>query len=152
MYFGCLDLYFGCPDLYFGRLDLFCISSFCLLGLPLVAIHSLNPDFLPFGGIHFQNPDFSLGGVLERVSAPGQRKNKIWSICSNDYASKTRIEILCKKPVPMPQDVFSQADFFGNSWDDRTLAKMSTSRIEATRSAARCSHQAVIFVGSWTGS
>jgi len=30
----------------------------------------------------------------------------IWPICSNDYASKTRIEILCKKPVPMPQDVF----------------------------------------------
>jgi len=31
----------------------------------------------------------------------------IWPICSNDYASKTRIKILCKKPVPMPQDVFS---------------------------------------------
>ena len=30
----------------------------------------------------------------------------IWPICSNDYASKTRIEILCKKAVPMPQDVF----------------------------------------------
>jgi len=30
----------------------------------------------------------------------------------NDYASKTRIEILCKKPVPMPRDDFSQADVF----------------------------------------
>jgi len=50
----------------------------------------------------------------------------IWTICSNDYASKTRIEILCKKAVPMPHDVFSEADFFGNSRDDGTLARMST--------------------------
>ena len=27
-------------------------------------------------------------------------------ICSNDYASHARIEIMCKKPVPMPRDVF----------------------------------------------
>jgi len=30
----------------------------------------------------------------------------VWLIGSNDYANKTRIEILCKKLVPMPQDVF----------------------------------------------
>jgi len=57
-------------------------------------------------GIHFQNSDFSLVGVLECVSAPPGSIFNIWSICANAYASKTRIDILCKKPVPMPQDVF----------------------------------------------
>jgi len=36
------------------------------------------------------------------------------------------IEILCKKPVPMPRDVLSRTDFFGKPGKDRTWARMST--------------------------
>jgi len=54
---------------------------------------------------------------------------KIWSICSNDYASKTRIKILCKKTCCIAPHVLGQLNFLGNSWDDRTLARMSTWKI-----------------------
>jgi len=50
---------------------------------------------------------------------------KLWSICSNDYASKMRIEIMCKKMCCIAPQFFSQPDFLGNSSDDRTLARMS---------------------------
>ena len=53
--------------------------------------------------------------------APAQ-KIDIWSICSNDYASKTRIEILRKNMCWIAPHRFSQLHFLGNSWDDRTLA------------------------------
>jgi len=70
-------------------------------------------------------------GDLRKKHAPGYIKppgifGQIWPIWSNDYANKTCIKILCKKPVPMPRDVFSRADFFGNFGNDRTLGRMST--------------------------
>ena len=46
------------------------------------------------------------------LGSPG-KMFKIWSICSNDYASKTRIEILC---VLDCSPFLSQSDFLGNSW------------------------------------
>ena len=55
----------------------------------------------------------------------------IWPIWSNDNASKTRIELLCKKTCSTAPHLFSKLDFFWNSWSDRTLAKMLTWRIEA---------------------
>jgi len=59
-----------------------------------------------------------------------QHKNiKIWSICSNDYASKTRIETLCKKMCCVAPHRFSQLHFLDDAWDDRTLARMSTRTI-----------------------
>ena len=67
-----------------------------------------------------------LGGVLECVSAPPGKTLQIWSLSSNDYHSKNRIEILCKNPVWMPRDLLSQPDFSRNFWDHRTLARMST--------------------------
>jgi len=63
--------------------------------------------------------------VLSDFRAPGQIFI-IWLICTNDYASKACIEILCKKAAPLPQDVFSEADLFGNTLDDGTIARMST--------------------------
>jgi len=68
---------------------------------------------------------------------------KIWSIHSNDYASKTRIKIMCDKSCWIAPYVFvAQSDFLGNSWDDRTLARMPTWRIiknpvESHREASR---------------
>ena len=54
---------------------------------------------------------------------------KCLSICSNDYASESRINILCKQMcciAPHVFFVFSQLTFLGNSWDERTLAGIST--------------------------
>ena len=51
---------------------------------------------------------------------------KKWAIWSNDYASKTRIEILCKKMCCIARDVFPKSDFLSNSWKYGTLARMST--------------------------
>ena len=53
---------------------------------------------------------------------------QIWPIWSNDYASKTRIEIMCKKTCCTAPHILSEPDFLGNSWKYRTLARMSTWR------------------------
>ena len=50
----------------------------------------------------------------------------IWPIWSNDYASKTRIEILCKKMCFVAHSLFSKPHFLCNSWKTRTVARMST--------------------------
>ena len=49
-----------------------------------------------------------------------------WAIWSNDYASKTRIEILCTNTCCVAGDVQSKSDFLDHSWKYRTLARMST--------------------------
>ena len=45
---------------------------------------------------------------------------------SNDYHHKNRIEILYKKTCFAAPHLFSDADFFGNYWNYRTLIRMST--------------------------
>ena len=63
------------------------------------------------------------------ISAPPGLFFKKWAIWSNDYASKTRIEILCKKTCCIAPKHFPKSDFLSNSWKSRTLARMSTRRI-----------------------
>ena len=62
---------------------------------------------------------------LAILGSPGEIF-KIWIIWSNDYASKTRIKILCKKTCWIAPHLFSQPDLLCNSWKYRTLARMST--------------------------
>ena len=50
-------------------------------------------------------------------------KMAVWS---NDYASKTRIEILCKTACCIAPNHFPMSDLLGNAWKYRTLAGMST--------------------------
>ena len=45
---------------------------------------------------------------------------------SNDYASKNRLEILCKNPVRMPRYLFPRPDILAYFWNHRTLVRMST--------------------------
>jgi len=47
------------------------------------------------------------------------------AIWSNAYASKTHIEILCKKMRCIARDAFPKSDFLSNSWKYRTLGRMS---------------------------
>ena len=56
---------------------------------------------------------------------------------SNDYASKTRIEVLCTMACYKTVNHFPKSEFKSNSWILRTLVWMSTLRIEAARRAAR---------------
>jgi len=51
---------------------------------------------------------------------------KKWAIWSNDYASKARIEILCKQMCCSAPNHFSKSHLLGNFWKCRTLARMST--------------------------
>ena len=44
----------------------------------------------------------------------------------NDYASKTRIEILCKKTCSTAPHLFSKSHLLSNSCEYRTFARMST--------------------------
>jgi hypothetical protein len=57
--------------------------------------------------------------------SPGQIF-QIWPICSNDYASKTRIEILCKKTCSTAPHLFPKSHLLSNSFGYRTFARMST--------------------------
>jgi hypothetical protein len=59
--------------------------------------------------------------ISERFQGPLVKKLKRWIICSNDYASKTRIEILYKKTCCIAPNHFSKSDFSSNSWILRTL-------------------------------
>ena len=49
---------------------------------------------------------YGLCHYLVIVGFPGNNKFKIWSVCSNDHASETRIEIMCKKTYCIAQHVF----------------------------------------------
>ena len=55
---------------------------------------------------------------------------QIWPICSNDYASKTRIGILCKKTCSTAPHLFPKSHLLNNSCGYRTFARMSTWAIE----------------------
>ena len=59
--------------------------------------------------------------ISERFQGPLVNKIKIWIICSNDYARKTRIEILYKKTCCIAPNHFPKSDFSSNSWILRTL-------------------------------
>ena len=61
---------------------------------------------------------------LLAILGPPGKFFKIWSICSNDYASKTRIKIMCKKTCCIAPHLFSQPYLLCNSWKSRTLARM----------------------------
>ena len=49
---------------------------------------------------------------------------KKWAIWSNDYASKTRIKILCKKTCCIAPKHFPKSGFLSNPWKYRTLTRM----------------------------
>ena len=59
--------------------------------------------------------------ISERFQGPLVKKIKILIICSNDYASKTRIEILYKKMWFNAPNHFPKSEFKSNSWILRTL-------------------------------
>ena len=48
------------------------------------------------------------------LESPG-KVYKIWPLCSNDYASKTRIEIVCKKTCCIAPHLFSKPHLLGYS-------------------------------------
>jgi len=132
LYLWCMGLYFGCLDLYLGVwtciLDTLYLWGVCILVGCLYTCR-VSLSFLSrrmwlwyarstsrgsSAGVFFSQKspplDFgaciSLMGFLKCVSAQPRKKIQIWSICSNDYASTSCIDILCKRPVPTPQDVF----------------------------------------------
>ena len=63
--------------------------------------------------------------VLAILESPG-KVFKIWPLCSNDYASKTCIEILCKKTCCIAPHLFPKPHLLANSRKYRTLTIMST--------------------------
>ena len=86
-------------------------------------------------------------GFFEHVSCEFSRCSWIWglpffffwkwTIWSNDYASKTRIEILCTMACYKTANHFPKSEFSSNSWILRTLVWMSTWRIEEWRRRRR---------------
>ena len=63
--------------------------------------------------------------VFVVLESPGE-VFKILPPCSNDYASKTRIEILCKKTCCIAPHLFPKPHLLGDSRKYRTLTRIST--------------------------
>ena len=64
--------------------------------------------------------------IFKRFQGPLVKKIQIWPICSNDYASKTIIEIMSKKTCCTAPHVFPKSHLLSNSCGYRTFARMST--------------------------
>jgi hypothetical protein len=88
---------------------------------------------------------------------PGQQDIKRLSVCTNDYASKMRIDILCKQTCCTAPYHASKIDLLGDSRNYGTLARMSTLTLKGSTGGTlvatgrRLGNLTLNLLGIWDG-